>query len=264
MAKQINATIDKSLNECLDLIGSCLYNNSLFLNLVKTEAMLFGTHARLSDADFGITFKGRLIKRVFEFKYFGVAFDKHTSWNSHVKYVLFRARKRLGMLGRIRRNLTSECANSKLTAYIRPIMDYCDTMWNCCGVGNSSSLERHQRRAAKIVSKMSNSDRPLDYLKWPSLVNRRESHVNELVKRCMKEHWPQFFKNYFTFNRGSRQMKMLHLPRVRTDLGKNSFYYNGSIIFNRLNFLCFKILFMFTVNVRTSSLYFKINFKYHY
>ena len=83
MAKQINATIDESLNEYLDLIGSWLYNNSLFLNLVKTEAMLFGTHARLSDADFGITFKGRLIKRVFEF------IEKYSSWNSHVKYVLF-------------------------------------------------------------------------------------------------------------------------------------------------------------------------------
>ena len=178
---------------------------------------------------------------MFEFKYLGVAFDKHTSWNSHVKYVLFRARKRLGMLRRIRGNLTSDCANSIYTAYIRPIMDYCDTMWNCCGVGNSSSLERLQRRAVKIVSKMSNSDRALDYLKWPSLVNRPESHVNELVKRCMKEHCPQFFKKYFTFNSSvhnpiTRQMNMLHLPRVRTDLGKNSFYYNGSIIFNRLNF----------------------------
>ena len=78
MAKQINATIDKSLNEYLDLIGSWIYNNSLFLNVVKIEAMLFGTHARLSDADFGITFKGQLIKRVFEFRYLGVAFDKHT------------------------------------------------------------------------------------------------------------------------------------------------------------------------------------------
>ena len=46
--------------------------------MVKIEAMLFGTHARLSDADFGITFKGQLIKRVFEFRYLGVAFDKHT------------------------------------------------------------------------------------------------------------------------------------------------------------------------------------------
>ena len=39
--------------------------------------MMFGTHARLSDADFGITFKGRPIKRVFELKYLGVVFDEH-------------------------------------------------------------------------------------------------------------------------------------------------------------------------------------------
>ena len=180
------------------------------------------------------------IKRVFEFKYVGVAFDEHISWNSHVKYVLSRAGKWLGILGRIRGNRTSDCANSIYTAYIHPIMDYCDTVWKCCGVGNSSSLERLQRRASKIVSKMS-SDRALDYLKWPSLVNRRENHVTELVKRCIKGHCPKFFKNYFTFNssvhnRITREMNVLRLPMVRTDLAKNSFYYNGSVIFNRLNF----------------------------
>ena len=51
---------------------------------------------------------------------------------------------------------------------------------------------------------------------------------------------------------------MLHLPRVRTDSAKNSFYYNGSVIFNRQNFLFFKILFMFTATVY--SAYFNINF----
>ena len=215
--------------------------NSLFLNAVKTEAMLFGTHARLSDADFaGVTFKGRPIKRVFEFKYLGI-FDEHISWNSHVKYVLSRAGKRLGMPGRIRGTVTSDCANSIYTAYIHPIMDYCDTLWNCCGVGNSLSLQRLERRASKIVSKMNDSDRAVDYLKWPSLVNRRESHVNELVKRCIKGHCPQFSENYFTFNssvhnRITTEMNMLHLSRVRTDLAKNSFNYNGSVIFNRLNF----------------------------
>ena len=75
--EKVAATIEKSLNEDLDLIGSWLYNNSLFLHAVKTEAMMFGTHARLSDADFGITFKGRPIKRVFELKYLGVVFDEH-------------------------------------------------------------------------------------------------------------------------------------------------------------------------------------------
>ena len=55
-------------------------------------------------------------QRVLEFKYLGVVFDEHTSWNSHVMYVLFQAGKRLGMLGRIRGNLTSGCANSIYTS----------------------------------------------------------------------------------------------------------------------------------------------------
>ena len=189
--------------------------------------MLFGTHARLSDADFGITFRGQAVNRVFEFKSLGVIFDEHISWNSHVKYVLSWSGKRLRMLGGIRGNLTSDCANSIYTA--------------CRGIGNSSSLERLQRRAAKIVSKTSDSERALNYLKWSSLVNRRKSHVNELVKRCIKGQCSQFFKSYFTFNssvhnRIMRQMTMLHLLKIRTALAKNSFYFNSSVIINRLNF----------------------------
>ena len=75
---KVAAAIEESLNEDLDLIGSWLNNNSLFLNAEKTEAMLFGTHARLSDADFGITLKGRPIKRVYKLKYLGVVFDAGT------------------------------------------------------------------------------------------------------------------------------------------------------------------------------------------
>ena len=41
--------------------------------------MFFGTHARLSDADFGITFRGQAVNRVFEFKSLGVIFDEHIS-----------------------------------------------------------------------------------------------------------------------------------------------------------------------------------------
>ena len=145
------------------------------------------------------------------------------------------------MLWGIRGNLTSDCANSSYTACIPPIMDYCDTMWNCRGIGNSSSLERLQRRAAKIVSKTSDSERALNYLKRSSLVNRRKSHVNELVKRGIKGQCSQFFKSYLTFNssvhnRIMRQMTMLQLLKIRTALAKNSFYFNSSVIMNRLNF----------------------------
>ena len=125
--------------------------------------------------------------------------------------------------------LTSGCANSIYAAYIRPIIDYCDTVWNCYGIGNSLSLERLQKCAAKIVSKMSNSDRALDYLKWPSLVNRQESAILlNSSKGVLKDNARNLKKHYFTFNSSvhnqiTRQMNMLHLPRFGTDLAKNSF-----------------------------------------
>ena len=84
--------------------------------------MSFRTYARLSDADFG-----RPIERVCEFKYLGVVSVEHISWNPQVKYILSWAGKRLGMLGHIRGNLTSHCADSIYADYIRPIKDYCDT-----------------------------------------------------------------------------------------------------------------------------------------
>ena len=60
-------------------------------------------------------------------------------------------------------------------------------------------------------------------------------------KDALKGTVRNFFENYFTFNssvhnRITREINMLHLPRVRTELAKNSFDYNGSVIFNRLNF----------------------------
>ena len=123
---------------------------------------MFGTYARLSDADFGVTFKGRPINRVFEFKYLGVVFDEHFSRNSHLSmyYPDSRAGKRRGMLARIRWNLTSGCVYSIYTAYIRPIVTPCGIV----AVLATFLLERLQRRDAKIFSNMSDGDKAVGYL----------------------------------------------------------------------------------------------------
>ena len=81
--------IEEKLNEELSVIERWLYKNSLFLNVSKTEAMLFGTSPRLSKVNsFVITGNGSPIKRVSQFKYLGVVFDERLSWNDHVKYIV--------------------------------------------------------------------------------------------------------------------------------------------------------------------------------
>ena len=48
---------------------------------------------------------------------------------------------------------------------------------------------------------------------------------------------PQYFKEYFKCNgsvhqRATRQKNQLHLPAVRTETAKRSFYYYGCTVFN--------------------------------
>ena len=105
---------------------------------------------------------------------------------------------------------------------------------------NSNSLEKLQRRAARIVCKSYASDVALDFLKWETLFGRREQHTYNLVKKCLSGRCPQFFRNYFKFNssvskRETRQSRLLHLPWVRTEVAKRSFYYNGCTVYNNFN-----------------------------
>ena len=233
-AKQASI-IEETLNKELAEIDQWLYENSLFINVSKTEAMLFGTTPKLCGVDsFSINVNGVPLKRVSHFKYLGVVFDERLSWNEHVRYILAKASSRVGMLGRIRRNVTLSSANIVYTSLIRLILEYCDTVWGCCGLGNSNAIENLQKRTGRLVVKTSRSDDAMAQLKWPTLASRRDKHTLSLVKKCINGHCPQYFNNYFTFNnricsRVTRQSNLLHLPAVRTEIAKRSFYYNGCI-----------------------------------
>ena len=230
--------IANKLNNELREIERWLFDNSLFINKTKTEAMLFGTAQRLSNADsFDIHIDGKQIKRVSEFTYLGVVFDERLSFNGHVKKLISKAGKRVGMVGRLRDNLTLHSANIVYTTLIRPILDYCDTVWGCCGEGNAQALQALQNRAARIIARTDRSSPATDILKWPSLADRRRNNVFKLVKKCIRGRCSQYFKEYFKCNgsvhqRATRQKNQLHLPAVRTETAKRSFYYYGCTVFN--------------------------------
>ena len=50
--------------------------------------------------------------RVTEFKYLGVIFDEHLSWNEHVKEIVSKAGRQVALLGRVRCYITTQSANA--------------------------------------------------------------------------------------------------------------------------------------------------------
>ena len=125
-----------------------------------------------------VSVDGSAIKRVTEFKYLGVIFDEHLSWNEHVKEIVLKAGRRVALLGRV---LTSSLlyhhtkCKCHFLSMIRPILEYCAGVWGICGEVNSGTLETLQKRVGRIVIKTSSSDTAMKALKWPSLESMNTS-----------------------------------------------------------------------------------------
>ena len=103
----------------------------------------------------------------------------------------------------VRHFITSHSANTIFISMIKPTLEYSAGVWACCGEVNSKILEALQKRVGRIVHliKTFTSDTAMEALKWPSLRSKRNEHIHKLVRKCIDCWCPQYFKNYFVFNK---------------------------------------------------------------
>ena len=149
--------------------------------------MLFGSRQRLSDVPvFTVSIDGFRIKHVTKYTYLGLVLEQTLSWNEHVIHLISKAAKKVRVLGRIRQNITTNTANTVYKSFILRDLEYCDTVWTCCGKVNASSLEKLERGAARIIVKSSNSEQAVSSLAFDSLADRRVKHVLRFVKKCIE------------------------------------------------------------------------------
>ena len=202
--------------------------------------MLFGTRQKLGhSSDIEIQFHGQNIKRVSSFCYLGVTLDEHLSWNEHVEIICHKVSKRLGLLSRIRPYLTQKAAKCVYNCLIQPILNYTDTVWGLLSIDCGKNLQRLQKRAARIVQGGSTTDETFQKLGWINLQTQRIMHKCILVYKCLYNLAPPYLCDYFLRNNcihshNTRNSNDLHLSAPKLSLGKNTFRYSGSIVFNKL------------------------------
>ena len=112
-ANKESDVIQQVLDENLEKLNTWLIENNLFLNIEKTEAVLFGTTANLSKVtNYQLVINGSPLKRVSEFRHLGIVPNKNLSWNAHIDDIIVKVGERLGLLRRLRRNLTMHAAET--------------------------------------------------------------------------------------------------------------------------------------------------------
>ena len=117
--------LEEALNAELDEVNKWTLSNFLFTNKTKTEFVIFGTDTRLSKATDTVVIKigDYEINRVYDFKYLGIVLDDSLTSKDHVRYVISKVGKGVGVLGRLRWNITIHAAFEMYNSLILPIFN---------------------------------------------------------------------------------------------------------------------------------------------
>ena len=82
--------------------------NELFLNLTKTNFMIFHPRQKKVNVNVPLTLENTVIKQVTETKFLGVLIDQHLSWKPHIDFVSKKISKSVGIIAEARFYLSAQ------------------------------------------------------------------------------------------------------------------------------------------------------------
>ena len=94
---------------------------------------------------------GTLIKNTSYHKHLGLTFSNSGTWDEHVKYISEKSWSRLNLL-RVLKFRVSRKSLEKKIAYIRPLLEYSDVVWDNCSLESKKLLDAVHVEAARIVT----------------------------------------------------------------------------------------------------------------
>ena len=111
--------------------------------------------------------------------------------------------------------------------------------WGGLSIGCSNSLQRLQNRAAHIKQGKAMSEEAFKMLGWVNFETQRKAHKCILVFKCLNDLVTPYLSSYFIRNHtihtyATRQRNDIHLPHPKLTLGKNTFRFLGTVLFNDL------------------------------
>ena len=101
--------------------------------------------------------KGHVLQNDDSTKYLGVELQSSLSLNRHIHQTVKKANS---MLGFLRRNLRISNEHTKTSAYrsmVRPLLEYCSTVWSPYIQEYIKKIEMVQRRAARYMTNKYNN-----------------------------------------------------------------------------------------------------------
>ena len=160
---------DNALQTSVDNLCDWCDENGMRLNVPKTKEMViyFGKTFNLDFIPM-LKIDNRNVDRVCNFKLLGVVFSSDLTWHAHISYILDKVPRRLFIIRQlVRSGISFSDIIVIYCSFIRSVMEYACPVWHCgLRKGESSDLERVQKRVLRIMYPITATRRPWSYLAW--------------------------------------------------------------------------------------------------
>lgn len=77
----------------------------------------------------------------------GIYLSNDCSWNKHIDYIKGKAWARMNVMRKFKHTLDRKSLETRYTAFIRPILEYADVIWDYC-----TQQEKNEKEAARIAT----------------------------------------------------------------------------------------------------------------
>lgn len=127
MGQDINV-IKNTLNAELRHLFNWIKSNKLTLNTSKTHYMI-SSPLMSQSPKLDIFIDDNLLDQVSECKFLGVIIDNRLIWRSHVAMLNTKLSKLIGVLFKVRNNITTDCLRQIYLSLAYPSLLYCSSVW---------------------------------------------------------------------------------------------------------------------------------------
>ena len=149
----------------------------------------------------------------------------------------------LSIIKKLKPILDQNCLCKIYKSTVEPYFNYCCLVWDGFDDYLAETLQKLQNRAARIITGAPYTNvRTTEIFKqlgWKKLDESRQEQKAIMMFKIVNGLTPPYLKEMFKDDIGSqyyslRQSNTLQIPKVRTDIYRNSFAYTGAKLWNSL------------------------------
>ena len=231
-----------SLNTDLDSLHSWSSDWGVTFNSSKTKSMLFTRKQNVNPPT--LYLNNDALDNTLIHKHLGLTFNYKGAWKDHINDTYSKACTRLNVLCMLKYNLDRNSLERLYFAFIRPILEYGNIIWDNCTNQESDLIESVQYEAARIVTGMRKGTSRLklyNELGWDSLKERRKKQKLIFVYKSLGGYLPGNISDYFASfinigdNYSFRNTRYFNIPRSNTQSYKQSFFPSALELWNNLD-----------------------------